>query len=256
MLYAFLFVAGSGVGFLSGLLGIGGGIVMFPVLYYIPSALGIGAIGVKSITGLTMVQGFFASLSAVLIYRRERLVNMRLVLALGLSLFVSSLAGALFSSVVPDEPLVMVFALMAMVAAVMMFLPRSHARDECTEEQVDFNRPVAVGLGLVLGFFLGMVGQGGAFLLIPVMLYVLKIPLRVAMGSMLAIGLFSATAGLAGKAATAQVPLAPAVAMLLGAVPAAWLGGLASRRARPRVLRWLLALVVAAAAIKLALDVF
>lgn len=256
MFYAFLFVAGSGVGFLSGLLGIGGGIVMFPVLYYLPSVFGIGAIGVKSITGLTMAQGFFASLSAVLLYRRERLVNMRLVLALGLSLFVSSLAGALTSSIVPDEPLVMVFALMALVAAVMMFLPRSHARDEYTEEQVDFNRPVAVGLGLVLGFFLGMVGQGGAFLLIPVMLYVLRVPLRVAMGSMLAIGLFSATAGLAGKTATAQVPLLPAVAMLMGAVPAAWLGGLASRRVRPWALRWLLALVVAAAAVKLALDVF
>lgn len=51
----FLWVAGSIVGFFSGLLGIGGGILMFPLLYYVPPILGLDLISIKSITGLTMI---------------------------------------------------------------------------------------------------------------------------------------------------------------------------------------------------------
>ncbi len=256
MIYLFLFLAGSAVGFLSGLLGLGGGIIMFPLLFYLTPALGFEPIDVKSITGLTMAQGFFASLSAMLFYRSERLVNRSLVLTLGLSLAVSSLAGSMVSKAVPDEPLLFVFAVLALLAAAMMFLPRSYGRDELTEESVSFNRPLAIAIGLVLGFFLGMVGQGGAFITIPVLLFVLRVPLRVALGSTLAIGVLSATAGLVGKVATAQVPFLMTLVMLVGAIPMARVGGIVSKRTDTRYLRWLLALVISVAALKIWLDIF
>ena len=71
-LFVFLALVGTSVGFLSGLLGIGGGIVMFPLLLYAPPLLGLGAIDVKSITGLTMVQGFFSALSGDAVLPQER----------------------------------------------------------------------------------------------------------------------------------------------------------------------------------------
>lgn len=254
--YIFLFIAGSSVGFLSGLLGIGGGIILFPILFYMPQVLGFEGIAVKNITGLTMIQGFFASLSAMLFYRKYRLVNKSLVLTLGLSLFLSSLIGALASNVVPDEPLLIVFALLALSASVMMFMPRSYSKDGLTEDKVTFNKNLTIIIGIVLGFFLGLVGQGGAFIIIPILLYILKIPLRVALGSMLAIGLFSSTAGLAGKIATGQVPFLMAGALLIGAVPSAQLGSFISRKTSTQYLRWILALVIAAAAIRIWIDIF
>jgi len=256
MFYLMLFLSGASVGFLSGLLGLGGGVVLFPLLHYLPPALGFPSIDVKSITGLTMAQGFFASLSAALFYSRHRLVSRPLVLSLGLSLFASSLAGSLASAAVPDSPILFIFGLLALAASAMMFLPRSHHGDEQTGEEIIFNRPLAVSIGVVLGFFLGLVGQGGAFIVIPIMLYALKIPLRVALGSMLAIGLFSATAGLAGKTLTGQVPLLMAGAMLLGAVPAARLGGMVGKRTEARHLRWLLAAVITASALRIWADIF
>jgi len=163
---------------------------MFPLLFYAPPLLGFQGIDVKSITGLTMMQGFFASLSAMFYYHENRLVNKPLVLTLGASLFASSLSGALISKLVPDKPILFIFAMLALIAAAMMLMPRNYDRDELTEEKVVFNKPAAIFIGIIIGFLIGLVGQGGAFITIPILLYVLKIPLRVALGSTLAIGLF------------------------------------------------------------------
>lgn len=254
--YIFLVFAGSIGGFFSGLLGIGGGIIMFPLLFYIPPLLGFDAVGVKNITGLTMIQGFFASLSAILFYNKERLVNKTLALTLGLSLFFSSLLGSIISKEVSDKYLLFIFGILAFLASVLMFIPRSYLKDELTEDKVDFYKPTAVLTGIFIGFLLGMVGQGGAFIIIPILLYVLKIPLRVALGSTLAIGLFSATAGLIGKIATGQVPFHMAFALLMGAVPSAIFGGIVSKKTKTQLLRWILSLIIPATAIKMWYDIF
>jgi uncharacterized membrane protein YfcA len=255
-LFLFLTLAGAVVGFFSGLLGIGGGILMFPLLHYVPQMFGFAPIGVKNITGLTMVQGFFASLSAMLFYRKQGLVNKSLVLTLGISLFASSLAGSLASKAVPDNILLFIFGTLALAASVLMLIPRSYGKDDLTEEHVTFYRPSAIAIGVTVGFLIGLVGQGGAFIIIPLMLYVLKIPLRVALGSTLAIGLFSATAGMTGKIATGQVPFAMATALLAGAIPAAKAGAMVSRNTETRYLRWLLAAIISITALKIWAEIF
>lgn len=254
--YLFLLLAGSLVGFFSGLLGIGGGILMFPLLLYVPPMLGLDLISVKHITGLTMIQGFFASLSAMFFYNKHSLVNKSLVLTLGLSLFLSSLTGSFISKVVPDKPLLFIFGALAFTASVMMLIPRNYGDDELTEDRVVFNRKAAIGIGITIGFLIGMVGQGGAFIIIPLLLYVLKIPLRVALGSTLAIGLFSSSAGLVGKIATGQVPFHMAAALLLGAVPSARFGGFVGKKTKTQYLKWLLALIIIATAVKIWADLF
>jgi len=253
---AFLIFVGASVGFLSGLLGIGGGIVMFPLLLYLPPLLGLSALDVKSITGLTMIQGFFSALTAMFYYNKNALVNKPLVLTLGSSLFISSLIGALASKKVPDSLLLMVFGILALLAAIMMLIPRSYHQDELTEEHVVFHKTTAIVLGLALGFSIGLVGQGGAFILIPTMLYVLKIPLRVALGSTLAIGLFSSSAGLVGKVATGQVPFLMALPLIIGAIPAARLGSIIGKKTNTQFLRWLLAAIIIATAVRVWIGIF
>ncbi len=255
-LYPFLLAAGSIVGFFSGLLGIGGGILMFPLLLYVPPLLGLDPVGVKNITGLTMIQGFFASLSAMFFYHKHSLVNKPLVLTLGLSLFSSSLAGSFLSKIVPDKPLLLIFGALAFTASVMMLIPRSYRKDEMTEDQVVFHKPTAIVIGISIGFLIGMVGQGGAFIIIPILLYVLKIPLRVALGSTLAIGLFSSSAGLVGKVATGQVPFHMAAALLAGAMPSARFGGFVGKKTKTQYLRWLLAAIIIGTAVKIWMDIF
>lgn len=253
--HLFLLFAGSIVGFFSGLLGIGGGILMFPLLLYMPPLLGLDEISVKNITGLTMIQGFFASLSAMFFYKKHNLVNKSLVVTLGLSLFASALAGSFVSKLVPDKPLLFVFGALAFTASVLMLIPRGYSKDDLTGDNVEFDKSTAVLIGISIGFLIGLVGQGGAFIIIPLLLYVLKIPLRVALGSTLAIGLFSSSAGLVGKIATGQVPFQMTAALLLGAVPAARIGGAVSRQTKSQFLRWILAGVIIVTAVKIWADI-
>jgi uncharacterized membrane protein YfcA len=254
--FLFLLLVGVSVGFLSGMLGIGGGIIMFPLLLYVPPFLGFSGIDIKSITGLTMAQGFFSAVSAMFFYHKNALVNKSLVITLGLSLFLSSLIGSLISKNVPDGPLLMVFGVLAFIAAVMMLIPRSYTQDDLTEEKVVFHKPTAIVIGVVIGFSIGLVGQGGAFILIPMMLYVLKIPLRVALGSTLAIGLFSSSAGLAGKVATGQVPYLMTLPLIIGAIPAARFGSIVGKKTNTRFLKWLLAAIIFATAVKVWSAIF
>ncbi len=254
--YLFLLLVGASVGFLSGMLGIGGGIIMFPLLLYVTPFLGFNGIDVKSVTGLTMAQGFFSALTAMFYYHKNALVNRPLVITLGFSLFLSSLIGSLISKKVPDGPLLMVFGSLAFIAAVMMLIPRSYAQDDLTEEKVAFHKTTAIVIGVVIGFSIGLVGQGGAFILIPMMLYVLKIPLRVALGSTLAIGLFSSSAGLVGKVATGQVPYLMALPLIAGAIPSARFGSIVGKKTNTRFLKWLLAAIIFATAVKVWSAIF
>ncbi len=248
-------VLGFGAGFLSGLLGIGGGIVMAPALLYLPPLLGVGELDMRHVTGLTITQGLFACLSGAVRHDRYRCVNHRLTAWMGGSILASALAGSVLSQWVANETLMAIFAGLAVTAAVMMFLPKKEDLETNDANVCAFNIPLAVGIALVVGMLCGMVGQGGSFILIPLMLYVLKLPTRVVIGSNLALVFFSSLAGFAGKLATGQVMLLPAAFLVAGAISGAQLGSILSRRTRACRLRRVLAIVIALAAFKIGADV-
>ena len=248
----FVLIIGVLAGFFSGLLGLGGGLLMTPLFLYGPGAVGVGALTVKQITGLTMVQGFAGAVSGLTRHQSYGFVSWRLIRYLGLSAGIFALAGAILSNWVADDVILAVFGAMAIIASALIFLPGSRdTQDQSEPGAFTFNAPLAVILGGFIGFAGGLVGQAGSFLLIPTMLYVLRVPTRIAIASNLGIILFSAVGGLAGKLTTAQVPVELSLVMVAGSIPAAQLGAMVSRRMRPRVLRYALAAVVGAAAIRI-----
>jgi len=236
--------------FLSGLLGIGGGVVLTPLLLYLPPALGIGALPVKIITGLTIVQAISGSVLGTSRHRSYGNVSLRLVLLMGPTGAAASLVGALISRDVDDRVLLGIFALLALVTAVMLLLP-VESQPGGTDD-LHPNVPLAVGISVVLGFLGGMVGIGGIATIIGSLVYLLRVPPRVAIGTSLGIGMFAAVAALIGKAATAQIdpPLATLVALV--ALVASPLGAWLSIRTQPQVLMRILAAVVVIAALRMA----
>ena len=230
--------------------------MMTPLFLYAPGWAGLGPLSVKQVTGLTMVQGFAGAMSGLTRHQSYGFVSWRLVRYLGVSAGISALAGAIVSRWVPDQWILAVFGVMALIAAALIFLPGTREQqDQSTPSAFSFNEPLAVILGSFIGFTGGLVGQAGSFLLIPSMMYVLRVPTRMAIGSNLGIILFSAVAGLAGKLTTAQVPFELSLVMVAGSVPSAQLGAKLSRRLKPRLLRYALAAVVAVAAVRIWVDV-
>lgn len=249
-----LIVLGLLGGFFSGWLGIGGGIIMAPLLLYIPSAIGAGVLDMKTVAGLTMVQSFFATGSGAIVHRRFKFLSRPLILWMGGGATVASLAGAIFSQHMSADVLQGIFSILALAAALLMLIPHTEAREEPLAASIDFNRALALVCAITIGFVGGMVGQSGAFIFIPVMLYVLKIPTRTVIGSSLGIVFLAAMAGSIGKIATGQVDYAMALFCVIGAIAGAQLGGMLSIRTRRQRLRHVLALLIGVTALRMAWD--
>ena len=244
-----LFVLGTAGAFVAGLLGVGGAIVMIPLLLYVPSFLGVGTLDMKSVAGITMVQVFVAAVSGVIAHRRGRAVHWPLVWIGGVSMACGSLAGALVSKYTSQRFLLVIFALMATAATGLVAVRMESLELPIFAEHARFSRPRAAVVSLGVGLGAGLVGAGGAFLLVPLLVALVGIPLRVTIGSSLGITALASAAGLAGKVVTGQVPWPLAMAVAVGAVPGAQLGARVSRRIPTRLLKATLFVIVAATAV-------
>ncbi|MFQ6110479.1 MAG: sulfite exporter TauE/SafE family protein [Nitrospinota bacterium] len=253
MQWLLVFILGLGTGTLSGLLGIGGGIILAPLLLYIPSLLGLPGFDMRAVAGLTMAQALVAALTGLLSHRRYGFVNRDLILWMGGAIFFAAIAGGAFSKGLENQVLMGLFAALAFLAGVLILLPGTR-EEEGKPSSNRFNRPAAVGIALGVGFLGGLVGQGGSFLLIPLMRSALLIPMRVAIGTNLGIVLCSSTAGFLGKLGTGQVPLGAALVLGAGIIPATMLGTSLSHRTSVRGLRGALAILILAAAVKIGWD--
>ncbi len=247
-----IFTALSGAisSFFSGLLGVGGGIVLTPLLLYAPGLLGAPVLPVKIITGLTIVQAISGTVLGSLRHHRYGHVSVRLVRIMGPAGALASLVGALVSSETSDRLLIAIFASFALLGAAVLVLPE-RTPDRGVHE-LEVNMPLAVGVAVVIGFFGGMVGIGAVALDIAALVHVLRVPPRIAIGTSLGIGVFSAVAALIGKAATAQIDPALAAIVFGAALVAAPVGAAVSRRTRPRALLLLLSALVGLAGLRMA----
>jgi len=223
-------VAGLVASFLSGLLGIGGGLVLTPLLLYLPPLLGGAAIPVR--------------------HRAYGNVSGRLVWLMGPPSAIASLVGAFVSRDTPDSVILIVFAILAFAGGVMLLLPVT-PRDQSAED-IRADPRLAVPIALVLGFFGGIVGIGGIAFIIAALVYLLRVPPRIAIGSSLGIGLFAALAALIGKAATAQIDAPLAGIVFVSALVASPIGAAVSVLTQPRALLAILAVIVMLAAARIA----
>lgn len=238
--------------FLSGLVGVGGAIVMIPLLLYVPPILGFAGLDIRTVAGITIVQVTVAGAVGFTGHRGR--IDRRLVLAVGASMTLAAFAGGLASASVDPLVLRAVFATMAAAAAVVTLALR-HRTTPWYPGPLAFSRPLAATLGAGIGFFAALIGAGGAFLLMPAMLFWLRIPVRAAVGASLATVAISAGAGLLGKAVTGQVDWTLAAGLVAGALPGSLVGALVSHRTRVEHLATVLGVVIALVALKMWLEI-
>ncbi|WP_281215614.1 sulfite exporter TauE/SafE family protein [Bacillus altitudinis] len=248
-----LFIIGFIGSFLSGMVGIGGSVINYPMLLYIPPLVGVMALSAHEVSGIGAIQVLFSTLGGVLAYRKSGFLHHPLILYMGSSILAGSLLGSYLSHFLPDKGINVVYGLLAIVAVILMLVPKKGQRAE-VDEEVTFHKRLAAGIAFVIGSVSGVLGAGGAFILVPVMLSILKIPVRMTIASSLAITFLSAIGASAGKVLTGQVMFMPALVLMAASLIAAPIGAKIGQKINAVYLQWALAVMITATAIKIWLD--
>ncbi|MFJ5792275.1 sulfite exporter TauE/SafE family protein [Lysinibacillus sp. NPDC097162] len=249
-----IFIIGFVGSFVSGMLGIGGAIIKYPMLLYIPSLLGFTAFTAHEVSGISAVEVLFASIAGVWAYRKGGYLNKSLIISMGGAILVGSFIGSFGSRYLSEAGVNIVYGILALIAAIMMFIPKKQI-DEKPMNEVTFNKSVAAILAFIVGIGSGIVGAAGGFLLVPIMLVVLRIPTRMTIATSLAITLISSVGGTTGKLITGQVDYYPAAIMIVASLIAAPLGAKAGKSLDTKVLQGILAVLILATAVKIWMDI-
>ena len=276
-----LLAMGAAVGFLSGMFGVGGGFLITPLLifYNIPPAIAVA-------TGANQV--IASSFSGTLAHMKRGTLDFKLgtvllgggivgstvgiyvftlLRSLGqLDLFISLLYVVMLG---PVGGLMLVESVNALRrardgAAPTLKKPGQHNWIHRLPLKMRFRAsklfvsviPV-IGLGAGVGFLSSIMGVGGGFIMVPALIYLLKVPTNVVVGTSLFQIIFVAAYTTIVHASTNYtVDVVLAFMLMIGGVAGAQYGAKAGQRLRGEQLRALLALLVLAVALRLAFDLF
>ncbi len=269
---------GAGVGFLSGLFGVGGGFLMTPLLIFIgiPPAVAVGTEANQIVA---------ASVSGVLAHWRRGNVDVKM----GLVLLLGGLAGStlgvmLFSFLRGVGQIDLVISLcyvifLGIIGALMLYESARTMRRRKTAPgqrrklhqhnwvhglplKMRFRRSklyisalMPLGIGFLVGVLAAIMGVGGGFVMVPAMIYLLGMPTAVVIGtSLFQIIFVTANVTFLQAYFNQTVDVVLALMLLSGAVIGAQFGARAGAKLHGEELRGLLALMVLAVCGKLFFD--
>ena len=195
-----LAVLGVGTGFLAGLLGIGGGMLMVPFITIIMSNRGVAPdLAVKMAIATSMATIIFTSISSVWAHHKRGAVRWDIVKRLAPGIVVGGLAGSLgVFALLKGSYLAIFFGLFVGFSATQMFLDK--------KPRAARQLPSTGGLltaGGFIGFLSGLVGAGGAFISVPFMTWC-NVAIRNAVATSAALGFPIALANVMGYIISGQ----------------------------------------------------
>lgn len=200
LLIAELAALGLGTGFLAGLLGIGGGMLMVPFITVIMSQRGVPAdLAVKMAIATSMATIIFTSVSSVRAHHKRGAVRWDIVQRLAPGIVVGSLAGSLgVFALLKGTALAIFFALFVGFSATQMFLDK---KPKPTRQMPGTGGQLAAGG--TIGFISGLVGAGGGFISVPFMTWC-NVAIHNAVATSAALGFPIAVANVLGYVLSGQ----------------------------------------------------
>jgi len=261
-LFAYL-TLGAIAGFFAGLFGVGGGLILVPVLLLLFDAQHFPTEHVMHLAlGTSMATILFTSLASLRKHHQHGAVNWRVVRNITPGILLGTGIGALVASFIPTRGLGIFFTLFVYFAAAQILLGvRPHAARQL---------PGAIGMtliGMVTGWLSSLVSIGGGTIVVPFLIWC-NVSLRNAIGTAAAIGFPVAVGGTIGYVVTGMnINFLPAHSLGFVYLPAVFwvalvsiitapLGAKATHQMKTEVLRKLFALLLLALATKLLFKVF
>jgi len=188
-----LALMGTCAGFLAGLLGIGGGMIMVPFMTIILEAKGFPAeYVVKMAVATSLATICFTSLSSVRAHHQHGAVLWPVARRLAPGIVLGGLVGAQIAAALPTRILSTVFALFIAFSATQMFLDRKPKATRVLPATAGM-----LGMGGLIGLLSSVVGAGGAFVSVPFMTWC-NVKIHQAVATSAALGFPIALAGTLG----------------------------------------------------------
>jgi uncharacterized protein len=262
--FVLLLVAGCAAGFLAGFFGVGGGILLVPVLlYFYQTASVTSLVSTHLAFGTSLLIIIFASSSSAYQYNRAEHIVWRAVLLIGIGSVVGALAGSFVAAMLQGRTLRQLFAAILVIAALRLL---SQPRKPKGNLPPDFAPQRLLPAGLFIGLIASLAGVGGGVLAIPVMYSLFRFPLKKALGTSSAIIGITSFAGAIGYAikgwnmqglpphTLGYVDYLTALPLILGSLPLAMVGASVADKTKADTLRKVFALLLIVVAAKMFLG--
>ena len=250
------------IGIASGLLGIGGGTVMVPIF-----RLAFGMSATMS-TATSLFAIIPTSISGAISHVKGKTCIPALGIAAGLGGACLSPVGVWLAQLSPDWLVMLAAALIIGYSAINMFKKAFKLRPAGQPAAgVDAAAPTAddsslsrkqllqgASIGLVAGLASGYVGVGGGFIMVPLMLSIIGIPMRKASGTSLIAVMILAIPGVIEQGVIGNINYLAGIAIVIGTIPGAVIGARLVTKVPERTLRLLFGCFLIVAAVMLVLN--
>jgi hypothetical protein len=239
-------VVGAAAGFLAGLFGVGGGILIVPALVLLLDTDQRRAHG----TSLAAVLPIAAS--SLVTYVAHDNVDWAVAVFLAIGAVGGAVLGTKLLAVLPRRALAYAFAGLLLASAIRLFV------DTEAGERSDLTGWTALALvviGFAVGVLAGLLGVGGGVFMVPVMILLFGISPKVAKGTSLAVIIPTSVVGTWRNRATHNADLAMAAVLGVAGIASAALGGVVAHAMSDETSNVLFAVLLSVVAVRMVLDV-
>jgi uncharacterized membrane protein YfcA len=243
-------------GIIAGFLGIGGGMLVLPILLYVAD------VEVKIATAISALQTFFASSFGTLFNYLQKTINIRFGLIFGLTSAASYFLGSYFTKYIPATAIKIVYVCFAVTSIGLFYLKRksgSYIEESSIAAGLIPDKKSylkVIPISLVSGFVFGLLGIGGGALYVPLLVFMFGFPLKIAIGTSLMIISFSSIFGVLGKMMVVRFDFFLGLAVSLGAIAGSRLGTYLNIKTRPKIIKITFIVLIVITIIRVALDLF
>jgi len=190
-IFSIMVLSATVVGFLAGFFGIGGGVIMVPILFYIFSFVGMEKSFVMHMAiGTSFLIIIPNSIISTMTHMKFKAVDFSLVKTFGIFVMIGVIIGALFAVNSKTSTLILFFSIMTMIFAIYFLVEK----EKINPKPKKINLIYRVTLGFLAGFLSAPMGIGGGVYNTPIF-KMFGYPINVAIGSSAAIGFLISLVG-------------------------------------------------------------
>lgn len=257
MIIEYLKFFGIGIlgGIIAGILGIGSGVLILPILLYITN------IDIKVATAISTIQVSFASFFGTIFNLLQKTINFQYALIFGISSMISYFFGCYLTHYIHASTIKIIY-LFVVILALMLFLIKKKKGKENNLEMVTKRAPQKkdcfkiIPIALISGFIFGIIGVGGGFLYVPLLILLFELPIKIAIGTSLMIVLFNVVPGIIGKLLSIRFDIFIGIAVAVGAIGGVRIGTYLNKKVNEKIIRVIFIVLLAVIIGRVSLDLY